>query len=478
MFLATSVTFDEVLVVAAVNPQNGPPIRGIVCYLVGLVFAIVVSALILRGLQLKLPALYRVPYYLMLALFFLYPLALLPLLGDPRGEALQWSLFAFSSVAGLIFLTLLPAIRRGAAYVRGNGSPWPWPMYPWSLFVFLAAAVLGRAFLLCYSMHPIAGVNVNSVIFGPYFLVPFGLALAVLILEIALTSERTLVHWIAMLLPAFLVGLAMIGHRGDPIYRGFLDTFTQRLGGDPVFCTLIAVAAFYAYAAIRRAAWAFEALTTALALLALIGTNSVDRGLLAEPLPAPLLIAATLLLGVGVLNQQSWRCLAGALGLALGLALAFPLDAEVTPYRAPIVFHLMTLIVLIVGAAFSDVLARALRTLGVAIVLCAGLGAMVIPLAAPPWWLEVYPLLLTLLLAGYAYWHRPALACSGVLFACWSLVSGWQIYRVCRQLVVGLDYLVLSLLVFVLAIVVSLAKAGVLARWYAAWRQRAPDGVE
>src|SRR5437762_2395562 len=44
MFLATSVTFDEVLVVAMVDPQGGVPIRGIVCYLAGLVFALAVSA--------------------------------------------------------------------------------------------------------------------------------------------------------------------------------------------------------------------------------------------------------------------------------------------------------------------------------------------------------------------------------------------------------------------------------------------------
>jgi hypothetical protein len=55
MFLATSVTFDEVLV------QN--PGRGFVCYLGGLLFAIVLSEGILRGIRLVLPALFRLPYY-------------------------------------------------------------------------------------------------------------------------------------------------------------------------------------------------------------------------------------------------------------------------------------------------------------------------------------------------------------------------------------------------------------------------------
>src|SRR4029077_14040010 len=55
MFLATSVTFDEVLVV--------DPVRGFVCYLGGFLFAIVVSEAVLRGIRLTLPALFRMPYY-------------------------------------------------------------------------------------------------------------------------------------------------------------------------------------------------------------------------------------------------------------------------------------------------------------------------------------------------------------------------------------------------------------------------------
>src|SRR6516225_7322098 len=74
MFLATSVTFDEVLVF---HPE-----RGFACYLGGLLFALLVSEGLLRGIRLALPACFRIPYYLILALFFLYPLALRPLLAD------------------------------------------------------------------------------------------------------------------------------------------------------------------------------------------------------------------------------------------------------------------------------------------------------------------------------------------------------------------------------------------------------------
>ena len=75
MFLATSVTFDEVLA--------RDPARGVACYLGGLAFAVAVSEGMLRGARLALPPLFRVPYYLGLALFFLYPVALTPMLDRP-----------------------------------------------------------------------------------------------------------------------------------------------------------------------------------------------------------------------------------------------------------------------------------------------------------------------------------------------------------------------------------------------------------
>lgn len=473
MFLATSVTFDELLVVPMVDPQGGVPIRGIVCNVLGLLFAVGVSAALLRGIRLDLPAGFRVPYYLILGLFFLYPLALCPLLADPHGEALQWGLFGFSSVAGLIFLMLLPAIRRGRKYVRDNGSPWPWPMYPWSLFVFLALAVVGRAVLLCWSLHPIGGAHLERLIFGPYFLAPFGLAIAVLLLELGLKARHRGTLGAAMAIPVALSLLSLIGHRSDPVYERFLAIFTARLGGDPVFCTLLASVGFYLYAAIRRVAWSVEALTAMLAILTCVHADFLKvRDL--TPQPAALVVAGTLLLALGVVRQQSWRCFLGALSLALVVALVFPADAGV--WRFAISYHLVVVIVMIVATAFDDVLARVLRLLGPGMVLLACFIAM-FATVRPPWLSMLYAPLMAGLLAGYGLWrrHTPTLAVAGTIFGCWSLASGWQIYRLGRQLVVGLDYLVLSVLAFLLAIVISLTKAGILLRWRARWCERTAD---
>ncbi len=170
MFLAISVTFDETL---AADPDFGR-----LYYLGGLIFAVVVSEGVLRSIGLRLPALFRVPYYLILSVFFLYPLALVPFLNAPESARLQWLLFGFATAAGLAFLSLIPAVRQGPEYVVGNGSPWRYPLYPWVLFGLLAMAVCGRAYYLCISLH---FIDRSFSIFGPYFLVPFLFALDVLL---------------------------------------------------------------------------------------------------------------------------------------------------------------------------------------------------------------------------------------------------------------------------------------------------------
>ena len=198
MLLAISVSFDKTLVASAEKPATGIPLL----FYGGLAFAIVVSEALLRGIGLRLPARFRLPFYAIMAIFYVYPVALLPWLHDPTAPNMNWGLFCFSAVMGGVFLTLLPAIRSGPDYVSNNGSPWRWPWYPWILFGVLGFGVCGRAYYLCYSLHGVVGV---SSIFGLYFLVPFLTVANVLLLEAGLVSHQKGVIRLALLLPAGLV---------------------------------------------------------------------------------------------------------------------------------------------------------------------------------------------------------------------------------------------------------------------------------
>jgi hypothetical protein len=459
MFLATSVTFDEVLVS---NPQ-----RGFVCYLCGLLFTVLISEGVLRGIRLRLPAGFRVPYYLILALFFLYPLALSPLVGDPHNETLLWGLFGFSSVAGLVFLTLLPAIRRGPDYIRGNGSPWSWPLYPWVLFGLLALAVPARAFLLCYSMHLliVVGADRDQLVFGPWFLTPFGWALAVLLLEIGLTPRRQSVLAVALALPAGLLVFTQLGHRADPIYQEFLDLLTARLG-DPLSVALLGTVVFYAYAALRRVRLAIEALSAAFVAQAVVGVAGWQQGPFVLPAWVPLVAFASLQLGLGLWQRHCGRCLAGAAGLIVLLGLTLP---EV-PFARAILFHLALAVILVLGALFDDVVGQVLRVVGAVLVLgacAAGLFASFDPpRTLSPWVPAAWSLLLALLLGGYGWWLRQwvSVLIAGLVLGLWLCSAGLFSYLQLREVVAGLDYIALSLVVFAVAVLVSLAKAGVLPR--------------
>ena len=88
IFLAISMSFDEVL---SANLAVGR-----VYYLGGLTFAVLLSELVLRGVRLRLPPLYRVPYYATLGLFFLYPLLLGPWQNQDNDPHIRWLLAGFS----------------------------------------------------------------------------------------------------------------------------------------------------------------------------------------------------------------------------------------------------------------------------------------------------------------------------------------------------------------------------------------------
>ncbi|MBN9120244.1 MAG: hypothetical protein J0I06_13965 [Planctomycetes bacterium] len=302
MFLATSVTFDELLVLDSA--------RGRWFCVGGLAFAVALTELLLRGIGLRFPLLFRLPYHLALALFFLYPLALVPLLRDPHSESLLWGLWGFGPAAGLVFLTLLPAVRRGREYTRDNGSPWWWPYYPWSVFVFLAFAVCGRAFLLCWSFHLLP--SPDHLVFGPYFLAPFGLALAVLLLELGIVERSRVTQTIALVVPIGLTLISGIGHRADSIYAEFLDHFATRFGGTPLFVALGAAGAFYLYAWARRVPLAAEFLTAAVAALAVVRPVTLELTGATAPHAGPLVAAVVLQAWVWVWRREWWRMALGA----------------------------------------------------------------------------------------------------------------------------------------------------------------------
>ncbi|MEW4568704.1 hypothetical protein AB1L88_12635 [Tautonia sp. JC769] len=472
MFLAISVAFDETLA--------GDPAMGRGLYLVGLGFALLVSEGVLRGLGLDLRTGFRVPYQAILALFFLYPIGLAPLVDRPDDPALMWALFGFAPTAGLLSLTLLPAIRRGPSYAEKNGSPWRWPLFPWVLFGLLGGAACARSYSLCVSFH---FVMKDQTIFGPYFLVPLLLPGAFLLLELGRSArDQTagrVVTTLALLAPIGLLGLAMIGHdRPDPVYHAFLSQFRAAFGATPAFLTLVLALPLYLWAIHRRVPGGIDGFCLALAALAVVRPTTLDPGGLSFANPWPLLLAAIVQAVAAIRRRNEGRGLLSCAFLIASLTAILPESTgETIPWI--VVAHLALVVMLGFGlreGPLGDVL-RELAVGGFLILgVCWMIGAFAeVFLRLGPMADAAYLPTLAALAVAYARGGggRAFLVAAALLIGGWVCVYGAWSYRTLRRLVPGLDQIALGLLSFAVAALISLAKAGV-TLWPGASR-RAPE---
>ncbi|MDB5391271.1 MAG: hypothetical protein JWM11_6917, partial [Planctomycetaceae bacterium] len=351
LFLATSVTFVELL---NLDPARGKPLMAL-----GFGLAVLVTEGLLLGLGIRLRTLFRGPYYLWLALLYFFPLWVSPEVTGLSAAATSWRLLAFPVSASVLTLALLPAVRRGAEYCQENGTPWSWPLFPWTLFGFMGLATLFRTYALTISFLPSDGMLTA---FQPYFLVPFLLAVLVLLLEIGLIERSKVLINIALGATPGLLWLALPGIYTDGPAAEFLTDFTSHLGS-PLWLTCLGVVGFHAWAMLRGVKVARWYLLGALLLAVRISPATVDPRHLAPAHSWPLIIAATLEIVRGLNRRHPLMLLAGGFFLSLALS-AFLWDSPWFVYRRIIPFHVAMLSILIVGCTFRGFYSRVLRIIG------------------------------------------------------------------------------------------------------------------
>lgn len=478
LFVAVSVACDFSL--ADFDPRGVRSFRsGLENFLGGYLFAVLVTEGLLLSLRIRLPFWFRAPYHLFLALFFLYPLAIAPLLVDAWNRWLPWALFGFSPAAGLALLMLLPAARRGPDYIRGNGTPWAWPWFPWTLFVVLGVAVGLRHYSLCVSLHPVPGLAST---FRPYFLVPFLLAANVVLLEGAIAARRTGLQAACLCLPIGLLALAGYDGGMNFWHREFLSDFTHVTGGTPLFYTLVAVAALHAVAVVRRVSLAPDALTLSVLALAMVGPAAQGTSGYARPEPLMLLAAGIVQLYAAHRGRSTPRLFAAAC-LALAAVTTRRYGTWFTDYYGAVPWHLLLAVVLVIGTVPNDRFARWLQSLGVGL-----FGAFLVawglsvgdPRLAPPSADRAavvvlgYPLAMALLAAVYARLagNRAYWVIAAAHLASWSAMAGWRGYGAARQTLAGLGYLLGGAACFLFAAVISLLKTGLPQRWWTGKRPK------
>jgi hypothetical protein len=359
LLLGLSVSFDEILA--------RMPLRGGMFMLTGLLFALGICGTLLRWLRIRLPRLYRFPAFAVIALFFVYPTALTFLehvVGAEGRHLVGLGIYLFPAVAGLISLALVPAIRKGARYVKDNGTPWSWPGFPWMLFVVLGGAVVARTHMLGLSFYP---AWLTGSPFQTFFLVPFLLCVSVLLLELGIVTDKKSLRGAAQAIPVLGLILCLGAAARGRVQTDFLQVYMST-AGPPLLLGAVLSAGFYAYAWKRGAQWSEAGIVLSLLALAVTGRDTVGPGSLVVPRALPLLGIALLELWAALRRRSSRHALAGSVVLILAGAMAFQ-DSWFVAGAGVIPIHLGAFAVLAIGALFRDRLARILENAG-AFILC------------------------------------------------------------------------------------------------------------
>ena len=251
MLLAIAVSMDELINVVAARSDAVQQL----CVLFGLgsSFAVITTVGLIKGLQIRLPLGYTLPLIGFLLLFFLWPALLVPQVTGFSGDTTQKLICLFPVVAAGLTMTLIPAIRQGRERVEENGTPWGWPLVPWSPFLFIGMAVCFRSYTLTMSYDPVVSGHYWDTIFNIYQLVPLALAIAFVLLEIGITERRKgLQIFVSLSAPLLIIaawpGATPWSHL--PACLTFADMVCSDLAS-PVVITLAGLAALYGYAAVR-----------------------------------------------------------------------------------------------------------------------------------------------------------------------------------------------------------------------------------
>jgi hypothetical protein len=367
----------------------------------GLAFSIAISELLLRGLGIGLAWRYRGPFYLILALLFAWPMV--PAWLDDQGlaTARSWSHLVFPVAASLVLLTLLPAARTTAEQELPSGVPWKWPLYPWSLFVYLTIGIALRSWWLTISFEPASGTEAA---FGLYFLIPLVLAWSAILLEMGLARTDDGALAAGMFLPLASVFLIFPGEPTSPVAAAALARLTETLGS-PAQIAAAAIAAYFAWAWLRKVPAAEGFCLAALAGASVMGPTTVDPASFTQPQVGPLAVLAGVLVLVGLWRESTARLVAGTGLIAVG-SLAASWESDLHPWFWQVHGPLLALLAL--PAIMDDEPARLLRpaawkgTVGLAV-----LAVAIYPWALPglaPAALACYLALLLAISAGH--WQR------------------------------------------------------------------------
>jgi hypothetical protein len=429
---------------------------------VGLGFSLIVTELLLRLLRLSFPWNYRLPFYLLLALLFAYPAWLGHLSLENRLTEMAWYVLGFPAIAGLVFALLMPAARLRGENVINNGTPWEWPLYPWSLFVLLGVGVLLRAYAMSMSFDPTKGLTSG---FQLYVVVPLLLSWHLLWTEGA-DYAKPWRKLFAVVAPLALFALALPGQGGSVGEIRYLELLQDTVGS-PIQITAALLIAYYVYVWSRGIRLAEAGLLLAFGVLAIVNKHTVDLLSLAPIQAAPIVTAVALLV-----ISSLWHDSAARMGIAAILViggLCFVLrDTAFLAYDGYLPINIVFFAIMSLGLLFHDWLGRHIAQAAATVLASVSVGMLIGYRFLFPDVSVILHAAVTFALAAMAsaYWQKnrqfaDLVAAATCLVISASLLAEYFIGSGLTYLVLqGKRWIAWGVVFFLLGLAVSLAKGG------------------
>ncbi len=461
LFMVMSTSLDGIV--------TNEPFQGRLWLLCGFVMSILLSGAVQFSLRIKLSALVSIVYTLILGLFFAYPVLLSHLVHTYEKNTIPAirGIMLFPTVAAVLFLLLIPAVRGGRKYFGDTGTPWKWPLFPWSIFGIFAVGVVLRSYLLTISFYGGKGVGPYSQLesgFGLYMLVPFLLSITVLLTEYAVKFRRRKLQAVILGVPALLMLCALHVPAGTDAANQFL----KALGGvKPWMLTLALSGAFYVYTAIRGVKYSQVMLMGVLGIASIAEVSTHNLAPMNVPdwmFPA---ILATFVMVEAVRRRTAGWCV--ALSAIITVTVSYYLrDTQFMMFKGAIPGHIIFLVMFAAGAFYSDTSADVFRTITAVALPIMALGGVIagynneIPM---PEALTYEAAMITLTLTGALWIDRrkyliPLIASAGLP----TVFFSYKYYRMLSREINGMGVIFWGIVCFIAALIISLNKGRIINR--------------
>lgn len=309
LFLALSSSVDFLCIK---DPQTALALA-----LAGFGFSVLLTECLVRSLGIRFKLLFRGSLYLLLGISFLFPLSFsIHQLYFPHLDS-RLLVLAFPIVCAVGFLSLVPAIRMGRRYAAKNGTPWNWPLYPWSVFVLLLVGLCFRIAMITWAFDSSAGVGM----LGPWLYIPVLFAVSWLLIEFGIVEANGALRKFGLaLLP---VAIYMAVDRSTPktsqLYHEIANNFAS-----PVWMTFVGIVAVYAISLLRGVREAKKFLGVSLVAIAFMGTDGRWIDSVAGLQGWPFVGLATLLIATwNGAGSRRWLAVSACLSVPIAQTAAF-----------------------------------------------------------------------------------------------------------------------------------------------------------